>query len=155
VQSGTAAPGSIEVRFPDGAEAATFPECETHAAAFRFQPDTSQDWEVSFYRSLNDVDGLLLLGGGRSTLIGPDRGATVMAALGLVAGGISALLFLLSQLAATPDLLDATSPNAADRSRNLTLFGAGIGFVAGFTFESVYRKLAGVDVVRSETVERS
>jgi hypothetical protein len=297
VQSGTAAPGSIEVRFPDGAEAATFPECETHAAAFRFQPDTSQDWEVSFYRSLNDVDGLLLLGGGRSTLIGglvalgiglptvavatfggnarkvwsqmgreselvdeadhaamappawedtsarrmvaslltqlrrqaelratrreaeaaearrrvrdavlviglfvavmaavtlglrgfepgslamyavvlmtpllagaagataktvfetdPDRGATVMAALGLVAGGISALLFLLSQLAATPDLLDATNPNAADRSRNLTLFGAGIGFVAGFTFESVYRKLAGVDVVRSETVERS
>ena len=70
VGSGQAAPGSIEVRFPDGAEAATFPEYETHAAAFRFQPDISRDWEVSFYRSLNDVDGLILLGGGRSTLIG-------------------------------------------------------------------------------------
>lgn len=297
VGSGQAAPGSIEVRFPDGAEAATFPEYETHAAAFRFQPDISRDWEVSFYRSLNDVDGLILLGGGRSTLIGglvalglgvptvavatfggnarkvwslldqdselvdpadhaamapptwegtsarqmvasllaqrrrqaelrvtrrraeaaeakrrvrdavlvialfvavmaavslglrgfepgslamygvvlmtpllagaagataktvfepqPERSATVMAALGLAAGGISALLFLLSQLAATPDLLDAASPEAVDRARNLTLFGAGIGFVGGFTFETVYRKLAGTDVVHTETVERS
>jgi hypothetical protein len=297
VGSGQAAPGSIEVRFPDGSEAATFPEYETYAAAFRFQPDTSRDWEVSFYRSLNDADGLLLLGGGRSTLIGgmvalglglptvavatfggnarkvwsllgqesellaegdhaamappswedtsarrmvasllaqrqrqaelratrrlaeaaearrrvrdavlvialfvavmatvslglrgfepgslamyvvvlmtpllagaagataktvfepqPERSATVMAALGLAAGGISALLFLLSQLAATPDLLDATNPEAVDRARNLTLFGAGIGFVGGFTFETVYRKLAGADVVRTETVERS
>jgi hypothetical protein len=297
VAAGTAAPGSIEVRFPDGSEAARFPEYETHAAAFRFQPDTSRDWEVSFYRSLNDADGLLLLGGGRSTLIGglvaiglglptvavatfggnarkvwsllgrenellteadhaamappawddtsarrmvegllaqqrrqaeaqaarrreeaaearrrvrdatlviglfvavmatvslglrgfepgllaiyvvvlmtpllagaagatvktvfepdPDRSATVVAALGLAAGGISALLFLLSQLAATPDLLNASNPEAADRARNLTLFGAGIGFVAGFTFESVYRKLAAVDVARTETLERS
>ena len=296
VGSGKAAAGSIEVRFPDGREAATFPEYQTHGAAFRFQPDTSQDWEVSFYRSLNDVDGLLMLGGGRSTLIGglvaigsglptvavatfggnarkvwnllgsesdlldetahaamapptwddaaarrmveilaaqqrrraelqaarrraeaaearrrvrdavlvialfvglmvavtlglrgfepgslqlyaavlmtpllagaagataktvfepdPDRGATVMAALGLVAGGISALLFLVSQLAATPDLLSAAAPDALDRARRLTLFGAGIGFVAGFTFESVYRRLAGVDVVRPEALER-
>ena len=195
VQSGTAAPGSIEVRFSDGAEAATFPECETHAAAFRFQPDTSQDWEdtsarrmvaslltqlrrqaepratrreaeaAEARRRVRDavlVIGLfvavmaavtlelrgfepgslamyavvlmtpLLAGAAGATAktvfeTDPDRGATVMAALGLVAGGISAVLFLLSQL----------------------------GFVAGFTFESVYRKLAGVDVVRSETVERS
>jgi hypothetical protein len=296
VGSGQAAAGSIEVRFPDGAEAAMFPEYRTNPATFRFQPDTSQDWEVSFYRSLNHVDGLLMLGGGRSTLIGglvaigagvptvavatfggnarkvwnllgtdsdlldeaghaamapptwddttarqmvenlagqlrrraelqvarrraqaaearrrvrdgvlvivlfvalmaaltlalrgfepgslqlyavvlmtpllagaagataktvfepdPDRGAIVMAALGLVAGGISVLLFLLSQLAATPDLLSATAPEALDRARNLALFGAGIGFVAGFTFESVYRRLAGVDVVRVESLER-
>ena len=84
----------------------------------------------------------------------PDRGATVMAALGLAAGGISALLFLVSQLAATPDLLSATVPDALDRARRLTLFGAGIGFVAGFTFESVYRRVAGVDAVRIEALER-
>jgi hypothetical protein len=294
VGSGKAVEGSIEVRFPDGSQAAEFPEYQTHRAAFRFQPDTSKDWEVSFYRSLVGVDGVLLLGGGRSSLISglvalgnglpvaavatfggnarkvwtlidpdsqlleegahaamappiwddaaagrlvqvlvgqhrrrlelaaarrraetagarrrtrdallvmalfvaamvgvtlglrglepgswplyavvlltpllagaagataktvfepdPERGATVVAALGLAAGGISELLFLLSQLATSPELLSATAPDSTTRARNLALVGAGIGFIAGLTFESVYRKLSSVDVVRTETL---
>ena len=36
---------------------------------FNEKVDASSDWEVSFYRSLSKVDGLLVLGGGPSTLI--------------------------------------------------------------------------------------
>ncbi|MFI6095959.1 hypothetical protein ACIA8G_10425 [Lentzea sp. NPDC051213] len=34
-----------------------------------YQPDASDEWEVSFYRSLFSADGLVLMGGGRSTRI--------------------------------------------------------------------------------------
>jgi hypothetical protein len=36
---------------------------------FEVKRDDSQDWEVSFYRSLEEADGVLLLSGGSSTLI--------------------------------------------------------------------------------------
>lgn len=52
VASGKAQEGSIQVRFPDGSPAATFPEYETNPGIFSFSPDPSRDWEVSFYRSL-------------------------------------------------------------------------------------------------------
>lgn len=82
------------------------------------------------------------------------RGAVVTSILGLVAGGISVLLFLASQFASTPDLLGKGS-QAAEQASNLSLFAVIIGFIAGFTFESVYRKLAPVDVVRTEMLERT
>lgn len=296
VASGKARDGSVEVRFPSESKAASFPEHRSHPAAFRFQPDTSSDWEVSFYRSLADADGVLMLGGGQSSLVTgivalgygkpivsvasfggnaqkvwrllehenrladaddhramappvwndgaakavvgallnqhrrrqelaeerrraqaagerrrrrealvaialvvlstlvvsfglrglapgswslyavvlfaplvagaagattklvfePEtgRGAVVTVALGLAAGVISVLLFLTSQLAAASELLDAGTPNATTHARNLVLFAVVIGFIAGFTFESVYRKLARVDVVATESVER-
>ncbi|TQM84463.1 hypothetical protein FHX81_6909 [Saccharothrix saharensis] len=38
-------------------------------ARIEYQPDTNDEWEVSFYRSLFSADGVLLVGGGRSTHI--------------------------------------------------------------------------------------
>ncbi|AEW00102.1 hypothetical protein A4D02_28790 [Niastella koreensis] len=40
-----------------------------HPNCFDLQPDTSADWEMSFYRSLFQMDGILLLGGKQSALI--------------------------------------------------------------------------------------
>lgn len=63
-----AAAGSIQVRHPDGVPCA-FPEMRPHDHLFRDRPDVSRSWEVSFYRSLFDADGVLLIGGGQSTLV--------------------------------------------------------------------------------------
>lgn len=60
-------PGSIHVRAPLGKGG--FGEFSAHGKAFDIQPDPSGDWEVSFYRSLPSADGVLLVGGGRSTLV--------------------------------------------------------------------------------------
>lgn len=68
VSSGKARPRSIQVRHPEG-DACTFSEMQQHGALFHDRPDVSPAWEVSFYRSLFDVDGVLLIGGGQSTLI--------------------------------------------------------------------------------------
>ena len=60
---------AIQVRYPVHGEKPSFPEQQTQAQLFDWRPDHSPDWEVSFYHSLNDVDGVLLLGGGTSTLV--------------------------------------------------------------------------------------
>jgi len=62
-------PGSIQVRLPLGAETSRFSEARDRPELFDHRPDASQDWEVSFYRSLVETDGVLLLGGGRSTYV--------------------------------------------------------------------------------------
>lgn len=59
----------IVVRHPQQAVMPPFPEEATHSQLFDPLADTSDDWEVSFYRSLTDADGVLLLGGGQSTVI--------------------------------------------------------------------------------------
>lgn len=46
-----------------------FPEYTTHKALFETQVDESTDWEVSFYQSLSRADGMVLIGGSRSSLI--------------------------------------------------------------------------------------
>jgi len=74
--------------------------------------------------------------------------------LGLIAGGISVLLFLLSQLAATPDLLTGERPLAGQQARALLIFAVVIGFIAGLTFETVYRRLAKVDVIRIDALNQ-
>jgi hypothetical protein len=291
----------IQVRYPLNLSQAPFPgqtECEQ---LFDWRPDRSNDWEVSFYRSLEEVDGIILIGGGSSTLIGglvamghrlptfalalfggaaakvweslsiqrdlvspedvslmarpkwtPEsakaciaslegqrnrlkaeaqtrkllevrqsgiltkqallatalfvaaisavpvawagdlsyrsllfllflcpvlsgvsgatirmifdwrQGATlyatgsawVTAALGLIAGGVSGLLFISAQLSAIPQTKDAVVAQlqAAQASR-LVPFALAIGFVAGLTLDAVFRKLTGVDVVRTDVVE--
>jgi hypothetical protein len=68
VASGKARPGSIQVRYPDGGDG-DFPEMEHRPDVFHVRPDVSRAWEVSFYRSLFDADGVLLIGGGQSTLV--------------------------------------------------------------------------------------
>jgi hypothetical protein len=295
VASGKALPGSIQVRAPQNTGVVFFSEMGNNPELFDLRLDASNDWEVSFYRSLPEVDGLLLLGGGRSVLIAgliamtrqmpivsvgtfggsalkvwrllshdgglfdssdlaamaspvwdqgsagrlvasllrqchrravaleaerqaarsservrlrqslvamllfvasvmtiplgirvlrPESsallfllfgapllagasGATIrmvsiphegdprtarVVALGLAAGGISTILFLLSQFAATPDLLTGERNLAHLQARGLLLFAVAIGFIAGFTFESVYRTLARVKVVRLDAL---
>jgi hypothetical protein len=61
---------SIQVRYPlDGKSAPEFPEQQTRGHLFDPRPDHIQSWETSFYLSLNEVDGIVLAGGGDSTLI--------------------------------------------------------------------------------------
>lgn len=60
---------SIEVRYPLHGEKPDFPEQYTHAHLFDWRPDPRADWEMSFYQSLSDVDGVVLMGGGESTMI--------------------------------------------------------------------------------------
>jgi hypothetical protein len=69
VASRVAARRSIQVRYPLHGQKPAFPEQETHGEVFDWRPDHSQDWEMSFYQSLNEVDGILLMGGGDSTMI--------------------------------------------------------------------------------------
>lgn len=60
---------SIIVRQPQHATSLLFAEETTHAKLFERRVDTSDQWEVSFYRSIADADGVVLIGGGYSTLI--------------------------------------------------------------------------------------
>ena len=69
VASGVHGRNSVQVRYPLRGEKPAFPEQQTHGEIFDWRPDHSQDWEMSFYQSLNEVDGILLVGGGVSTMI--------------------------------------------------------------------------------------
>jgi hypothetical protein len=60
---------SIQVHAPQSYKYTQFPEAGRRPELFEYHPDASEDWEVSFYRSLVDTDGVLLLGGGRSTFV--------------------------------------------------------------------------------------
>jgi hypothetical protein len=62
-----ASPGSIHVHSPLGK--GSFDELRRHPELFDVRADSSRDWEVSFYRSLAGCDGVILIGGGRSTLV--------------------------------------------------------------------------------------
>jgi hypothetical protein len=70
VKSGKGAQKSIIVQYATGQTGAeAFPEYTTHSDLFEPQQDDSEEWEMSFYRSLGQADGVILIGGGRSTLI--------------------------------------------------------------------------------------
>jgi ABC-type Co2+ transport system permease subunit len=60
---------SVQVRYPFHDDQPDFPEQKTHAQLFDWRPDARSDWEMSFYQSLKEVDGVALLGGGDSTMI--------------------------------------------------------------------------------------
>lgn len=68
VDSGEAEPNSILWFYPQGS-AAGFKALEDHPELLVPHPDPNDDWEVSFYGSLVDVDAVLIIGGGPSTLI--------------------------------------------------------------------------------------
>lgn len=61
--------GSIRICAPLKKQDDLFPELDTRPELFDVQPDPSDDWEVAYYRSLRESDGVLLVGGGRSTQI--------------------------------------------------------------------------------------
>ena len=66
--SKAAQPESIEVLYPMN-QRPSFPEETDPKGLFHFTQDTHSEWEISFYRSLRDADGVILMGGGTSTLI--------------------------------------------------------------------------------------
>jgi hypothetical protein len=61
--------GSIRVTYPLTEGKPEFPEQQAHGVLFDWEPEPSPNWEMSFYRSLHEVDGIVLVGGGNSTLI--------------------------------------------------------------------------------------
>jgi hypothetical protein len=74
VASQVARPRSIDLRYPlndpkTQGQRPAFPEEKTHAQLFASHADRRPDWEMSFYQSLSEVDGILLLGGGQTTMI--------------------------------------------------------------------------------------
>jgi hypothetical protein len=70
VATGKAKPRSIHLVYPaSDPKAAEFPALKTHPDLFDVSPDRSPDWEGAYFRSLKKADGVLLMGGGYSTLI--------------------------------------------------------------------------------------
>jgi hypothetical protein len=59
----------VQIRAPAGAGGGVFPEQKTHAGLFDPQPDPNPHWVQSFFRSMADGGGALIIGGGRSALI--------------------------------------------------------------------------------------
>jgi hypothetical protein len=62
-------PGSIRALSRYGFDDSDFPDAARSREIITHVLDSSTDWEVSYYRSLLSIDGIILLGGGRSTLI--------------------------------------------------------------------------------------
>jgi hypothetical protein len=77
-----------------------------------------------------------------------DRGREWLrtAVLGTAAGAIAGLLFVAAQLVTTPDTF--TRPEAG----RLLFFLLPVGFIAGLTFDDVYRKLRAEDVTRADVL---
>jgi hypothetical protein len=74
IASNAAASRSIQVRYPVGMRTPDFSadfsaDFSVDPGVFDFRPDPNKEWEFSFYRSLVEVDGVLLMGGGHSTFI--------------------------------------------------------------------------------------
>jgi hypothetical protein len=70
INSKAAREKSILIRYPRGAGAySRFVEQDTHDALFDPQSDTNENWQVSFYQSLKDASGVLIVGGVSSALI--------------------------------------------------------------------------------------
>ena len=61
-------PGSIELLVPLNSSHKQFPEMKDHPDMVRVVNDPD-DWEVSFYRSMAAVDGVVLVGGGGPTYV--------------------------------------------------------------------------------------
>ncbi|MFD7639158.1 hypothetical protein ACFV4P_00745 [Kitasatospora sp. NPDC059795] len=67
--NGAVPSGSIHVRPAFGSDRGRFPHTPGQEDAFDVRHEAGTDWEVAFYRSLREVDGVVLVGGGRTTLI--------------------------------------------------------------------------------------
>ncbi|MCX2968027.1 MULTISPECIES: hypothetical protein [Streptomyces] len=66
--AGAGSPGRV-VAFPPRHRSVRFAVPEGAHVAFETRRDTSGEWEVAFYRTLLECDGVLLVGGGQSTRV--------------------------------------------------------------------------------------
>jgi hypothetical protein len=71
-----------------------------------------------------------------------------IAVLGASAGAVAFLLFVAAQLTANPEILDGSG------ARRLIFFVLPIGFIAGLTFDAVYRKLRAQDVTQTSMLDQ-
>jgi hypothetical protein len=78
--------------------------------------------------------------------VGHDWAKTAL--LGFAAGAVSFLLFVAAQLATTPDALEGAG------ARRLLIFVLAIGFIAGFTFDTVYSRMRAADVARISAIDQ-
>ena len=70
VASGKAEKESVQIRYPQElSKHISFPEQNSHKDIFDPVPDANPGWQVTFYRSLKDVNGIVMLGGAQSALI--------------------------------------------------------------------------------------
>jgi hypothetical protein len=69
LEKGGAGDNSIHVLFGGRNAEIDFPRKEEYKHVFDWQGDVHEDWENSFYLSLDRVDGMLILNGAKSTLI--------------------------------------------------------------------------------------
>lgn len=69
IRSGVAQPNSIQVRYPLAIQQPPFPDQGINNSIIDWRPDCSIGWEHAFYRSIEYADGMILIGGGQSTLI--------------------------------------------------------------------------------------
>ncbi len=72
VESGQVPPKGIVVLYPrvrDPNVHGEFDEQKTHPELFDLKTDPHPRWEASYYQSLPDVEGILVLGGGHASLI--------------------------------------------------------------------------------------
>ncbi len=69
VASRAAVHNSIQVRYPLHSVKPAFAEQSTNSELFDWRPDPAPDWELSFYQSIGEVQGVIMMGGGPSTLI--------------------------------------------------------------------------------------
>lgn len=72
--------------------------------------------------------------------------------LGLVAGGISGVLFVTAQLTGAPDL---ATGDIAEYARRSIPYAVAIGFVAGLTSDAVIGKLLGLQVIHTSGISGS
>ena len=69
VQANSKTPKTIIVRQPQTRTPKPFPEEATHRELFERRVDSSDQWDVSYYRSIADADGVVLIGGAYTTRI--------------------------------------------------------------------------------------
>lgn len=121
-RSGAAREKSIQVVYPKDEGEIEFPELETHRQLFEIKPDASGTWETSYYESLGKVHGVLLMGGGRSTLIaglvgiGYGRAVVPIASYGGHANTIWRKLRASGGVLTEPELMLLAAPKWSDEA---------------------------------------
>ena len=111
----------------------------------------ASSWDPGTGRSLAVLIGAPVLAAAAGAIVRHafDQGREWVktAVVGMMVGGIAALLFIAAQLLTTPDVLESAD------ARRLLFFVVPVGFVAGLTFDDVYRKLRGLDVTKTDGIQ--
>ena len=117
---------------------------------FVWRADSLAVWMLFFVPVLAGASGAIIramVDVVRRDLTGAGANLTTVV-LGLVAGGVSGVLFVTAQLTSAPDVVNES---AAYAQRSIP-FAFGVGFIAGLTSLRVLRGLLGLDVAHTTGV---